>query len=132
MNEEIIKVLDELGKRFGMAIDWSNQNVMPYLQDLMGRFICYKNTQAIFWIVLLIIAIGLSIWGIKKLFDWKNSEEYNKSYFSDDGLTFGVCLVGLIIMIFFFLIVLICNIQGLAQNIFIPELTVLEYLKAVK
>ena len=132
MNEEIIKVLDELGKRFGMAIDWSNQNVMPYLQDLMGRFICYKNTQAIFWIILLIIAIGLNIWGIKKLFNWKNSIEYDKSCFSDDGLTFGLCLVGLIITIFFFLIVLICNIQGLAQNIFVPELTVLEYLKAVK
>ena len=39
MSEEIIKVLDELGKRFGIALDWSNQNIMPYLQELLKSFI---------------------------------------------------------------------------------------------
>ena len=39
MSENIIKVLDELGKRFGIAIDWSSENVTPYLQSLMSRFI---------------------------------------------------------------------------------------------
>ena len=39
MSEEIIKVLDELGKRFGIVIDWSNQNIMPYLQELLKSFI---------------------------------------------------------------------------------------------
>lgn len=29
MSENIIKVLDELGKRFGIAIDWSSENVTP-------------------------------------------------------------------------------------------------------
>lgn len=35
MSEEIIKVIDELGKRFGIVIDWSNQNIIPYLQELL-------------------------------------------------------------------------------------------------
>lgn len=35
MSNEIIKVLDDLSERLGIAIDWSSQNVMPYLQDLM-------------------------------------------------------------------------------------------------
>ena len=39
MSEEIIKVLNDLASRFGVAIDWTNQNIVPYLQDLMTRFI---------------------------------------------------------------------------------------------
>lgn len=46
MSEEIIKVIDELGKRFGIVIDWSNQNIIPYLQELLKRFICYRNITA--------------------------------------------------------------------------------------
>lgn len=31
MSDEIIKILDDLGQRFGVVIDWSSENVMPYL-----------------------------------------------------------------------------------------------------
>ena len=31
MSDEIIKVIDELGKRFGIVIDWSSENVLPYI-----------------------------------------------------------------------------------------------------
>lgn len=34
MNEEIIKILDYIGSKFGVAIDWTDKNVTPYLQEL--------------------------------------------------------------------------------------------------
>lgn len=34
MSEDIIKVLDNLAQKFGIAIDWTSQNAMPYLEDL--------------------------------------------------------------------------------------------------
>ena len=37
MSEEIIKILDDLGRRFGILIDWSSKNILPYLQDLIPR-----------------------------------------------------------------------------------------------
>ena len=61
MSEEIIKVLDELGKRFGIVIDWSNQNIIPYLQELLKRFICYRNITACVWII---ISIAMTISGV--------------------------------------------------------------------
>lgn len=127
MNEEIIKVLDELGKRFGIAIDWTSQNVMPYLQDLMGRFIAYRNAQAVIWIVISIISIILSILGIKKLFKWKKENEIKE--YDDDWGVFLLAIIGLICALCIFIIVLFCNIQGLVQNIFIPELSIMDYLK---
>ena len=98
MNEEIIKVLDELGKRFGIVIDWSNQNIIPYLQELLKRFICYRNITAC---VEIIISIAMTIGGIvmfKFLNKWKKSDNYNKSYCSDDdmlavlGYIFSICI----------------------------------------
>lgn len=62
MSQEIIKVLDNLAQKFGIAIDWTNQNILPYLQDLMGRYISLQNSYAIIWIVIsIIMIIGSSI-----------------------------------------------------------------------
>lgn len=59
MSDEVIKLLDDLGRRFGIAIDWSSQNVMPYLQDLMSRYIDYEVMTSIAWIVIgAILLIG--------------------------------------------------------------------------
>ena len=52
MSDEIIKILDDLGRRFGIVIDWSSQNVMPYLKDLMSRYIDYEVMTSIAWIVI--------------------------------------------------------------------------------
>lgn len=37
MSQEIIKVLDNLCEKFGIAIDWTSQNVKPYLQELFCK-----------------------------------------------------------------------------------------------
>lgn len=129
MSEEIIKVLDNLGEKFGIAIDWSSQNVIPYLQDLMSRFIAYRNYSAIIWIVMSIIMISLSI--IIGIIICKKIKKYykDKQYRCESDKNFGYGLTwfcaGMIILIF--ITVLFCNINGIFQNIYIPEATVLEY-----
>lgn len=65
MSDEIIKLLDDLGRRFGIAIDWSSENVMPYLKDLMSRYIDYEVMTSIAWIVIgIILLIGGVIFAI--------------------------------------------------------------------
>lgn len=39
VSEQIIYVLDELAKRFGMVIDWTQQNVMPTVYEICGKYI---------------------------------------------------------------------------------------------
>ena len=131
MSQEIIKVLDNLAQKFGIAIDWTNQNILPYLQDLIGRYISFKNAQAIIWIIISIIIIGLGIFIIVKTIKWRESDEYDDNTFSVDGVYFTYLLVGSIMLILTFFIVLFCIIGGLFQNIFMPEITILEYLKTI-
>ena len=38
-SKELITVFDYLAQKLGIAIDWTNENVMPYLKDLAARFI---------------------------------------------------------------------------------------------
>jgi len=54
------QTLQELAKQFGLALDWSNNNVIPYLQDLAQRVITYEFRSSIFWIVIgaIFILIG--------------------------------------------------------------------------
>ena len=54
MSEEIIKVLDDLAKRAGIAIDWTSENVLPYLIELGGRLIKYE-----LWISILLLVLGV-------------------------------------------------------------------------
>lgn len=68
MGDEIIKVLDELCRRFGIVIDWTSENVLPYLQQLCEKFIHWEINTSLAWIciaggvtlLMLIFAITVS------------------------------------------------------------------------
>ena len=70
MSEEIIKVLDNIGQKFGIAIDWTSENVLPYIQDLMHRValnsIIGNIVGLIVGIIFLAIGIGILIYGFKQ------------------------------------------------------------------
>lgn len=128
MSDEIIKVLNNLGEKFGMTIDWTSQNVMPYLQDLMNRFIGLQNAKAIVWMVIslivlivLIIIIVKTIKHIKKLF----KEKYD---YGDRVFWYSLVWMFGGFLIIVFLAVLFGNLFGLFQNIYTPEITLLEYI----
>ena len=64
MSDGIIKVLNELCSKFGIAIDWTSDNVVPYLQDLMTRYAKYICYTSIMWLaigVLIVLVVGI-IW----------------------------------------------------------------------
>ena len=73
MSKEIIAVLDDLAKRFGVAIDWTSKNVTPYLTELFEKFITWEMATSIAWICLSVIAtvvtMLITIFLIKK--DWE-------------------------------------------------------------
>lgn len=131
MSEEIIKVLDELGKRFGIVIDWSNQNIIPYLQELLKRFICYRNITACVWIIISIAMMIVGAIMIKFLNKWRKSDNYDTVYNNDEilavlGYTFSIFIIAIGIGL------IIGNMFGIAKNICMPEMVVYEYIKNIQ
>ena len=129
MSDEIIKVIDELGKRFGIVIDWSNENVLPYLQELAHRFIIYRTAMGIMAIVISVILIIIFGIGMKKLLEWRKSEKFSENTWDDDLFIFFLAMIGCIIGICIAAGIIIGNTAGIIQNLTIPELTILEYIK---
>ena len=129
MSEEIIKVLDELGKRFGIVIDWSNQNIIPYLQELLKRFICYRNITACVWII---ISIAITIRGVvmfRSLNKWRKSDDYDD--YDDDILA----LLGYIFSVFITALgigLIIGNVFGIIKNVCMPEMAIYEYITNIQ
>lgn len=85
MSEEVIKVLDALAEKFGIAIDWTSANVLPYLQQLCGKYVRYEIVTSIVWML-----IGICLLLVGKQIAEKSKEyweKYRKDKWSDYILT---------------------------------------------
>ena len=128
MSEEIIKILDDLGRRFGIAIDWSSENVMPYLKDLMSRFASYEVMTSIIWLVIALVGIIGCLVGIFVVNKYANKVLEEDPY-SDWNSGSGVLIVISIIAIGCFVICIIFQSLDIVTCYTIPEKMILEYLK---
>ena len=104
MANEIIKVIDELAKRFGIAIDWTNQNVLPYLEELCYKFVSYELWTSVAKIIIYMIICFIVLLGIKYL---NKNKDFGVSsdYYHDDDKSFRYfCYIGLV-----FLLIILSN-----------------------
>ena len=44
ISNEIIQVLEYLAEKIGITIDWTNNNVLPYVEQLCKKFIEWEYT----------------------------------------------------------------------------------------
>lgn len=52
VSSQIIEVLNDLCMKFGLAIDWSQETVLPYLEELAGKYITWEIATSEMWIVI--------------------------------------------------------------------------------
>lgn len=104
VSEQIIQVLDNLGEKFGLAIDWSSENILPYASELMNKAISYELWMNI--VPLVLVGIGMIIsWTIflktikNKDFDWYDSK------------TGPIAFVSIIVAAVFSMIFIFCAID---------------------
>ena len=105
MSDEIIKVLDALCDKLGIAVDWTSENVVPYLKLLIGKYIKYEIATSFAWIVLMALLMAPLIYVTIKA--WKIYAHYYDShddFFLDEDevyiaailLTVATAIIGLI------------------------------------
>ena len=61
VSEQIIEVLNYLGQKFGIAIDWTSESVVPAMQNLMSKYIKWEIATSIGWLVFAVTIIGIYI-----------------------------------------------------------------------
>lgn len=72
MSKEIIEVLDALSDRLGMSIDWTQNNIIPYLQEISSKYVNYEIATSIVWIVVGVLFLVAAIWAVKKVIEVNN------------------------------------------------------------
>ena len=110
------QLLQELGKQFGLMVDWSNKNFIPYLKELAQRVVQYEFGQSIFWLVIGIISI---IFGII-IFMLEIKSKINAG---------GFFLVLGIILVFCGISIICCQINDMLLCKYLPEKILLRYAK---
>lgn len=55
VSAQIIEVLDALCEKMGIVIDWTAENVIPYVMELASKYITFEIATSIAWLVISII-----------------------------------------------------------------------------
>lgn len=69
MADEIIKIVDDLASRLGIAIDWSSKNMIPYLKELFVKYTNYEMATSIMWLIIFVLALVASVLFIRWCFN---------------------------------------------------------------
>lgn len=118
VSDQIISVLDALCDKFGIAIDWSTQNVLPYAQELAGKMINYELWTSVAWLI-----IGLiPFFGLLSIVVYiiKNCD-------MDDDTIGGIVVLGACMIIA--LIVIVIQIFDIIACLTFPEKIIFETIQ---
>lgn len=122
ISEEIIKVMDYLGEKIGVAVDWTSKDVLPLLQEICAKYISWEIATSIVWIILgtLLFLIGLvSICKFIKYVD--------KNDWLSEAIV-GFMLVLVIVCILPSLLIIIVQIFDILKCNYLPELQIYQYI----
>lgn len=74
VSDQIIEVLEALFEKFGIAIDWTGQNVLPYVQELMNKAVSYELWTSVMRIVFFLLSTGICwfiVWRLSRTPDFR-------------------------------------------------------------
>ena len=138
---EIINVLNYIGEKIGIAIDWTAENVWPQVLDILGRYRIFQIVGYSIWLVVFaILAVVFIHFGKPFVNNYKSCSENHKDNFWFDYSNYWseikwrapscVYLTLLIVYLAFVLVGTPIIISEMLEWIFIPEIQYLEMLKA--
>ena len=138
-SNEVITILNELGKRFGITIDWTKENVMPYIEELCQQIIKFETISYVYLLILCLLGIAIFVgWFVvfaKTYKLAKNTRNDNfcwESWYGGDIETsiLGVILTIVAIIIGMFSTVgLFSIIYDLIKISCLPELYLLDFIQ---
>lgn len=122
VSNQIIAVLDAICEKFGIVIDWTASNIMPYLQDLCKRIVSYEIATSVAWIVLQVVIVVLAFHiRNKKVKPIAESD-------GDDYSLSGYTIVCAIITVIAFIVICVQAVD-IVRALTIPEITIYYFAK---
>lgn len=125
-SKQFIEICNFLASQMGIMIDWTSENIVPYMQDFSDRFIKYEISTSVVWIVIMII-IPLILFVLAKM----ATKEYYESDYAEGVLMIIAWMFFSFSCITSFVVVII-QIFHIIKAVNIPEQLIIEELLRVK
>ncbi len=127
MSNEIIEALELLSEKWGLAIDWTSKNVVPYLQELMARVIKYELITSVFHLILgVALVASMKAW-LKLIAYFRKKEEEDAWGDYEVSRTFST--IGMVTCIVLGVVIILCQLEDITKCVILPETIFLRYLK---
>lgn len=61
-SEQFKEIFNFLFEKIGVAVDWTQENIIPYIMDLCKRYVAYNIVETVLWILFgIALIIGVII-----------------------------------------------------------------------
>lgn len=128
LSDQIIQVLEYLGEKMGVTIDWSQQNALPYVQQICEKCIRYEIASSVMWIAVGLIFIASTIWWVKAYrICMKKYEETGCCSDWDDAA--WLCMAMSVVCVIIGIVTILLQVHDIMRCIFLPEAQIYSYIK---
>lgn len=136
VSEQIIQVIDALCEKFGIVINWTSDNVIPYIEMLGKKLVTYEICTSIVWLVIMITVSISSIVIARKSFpiflqEIKRTTDKYGLCTSNWDVGFGFSIAGLAVINIVSIIVIITQAMDIIKCLTFPEMYIFEYITAL-
>lgn len=122
VSEQIIQVLNALCEKFGIVIDWTSANVIPYLGTLCGKLVSYEIWTSVAWMAFMVVLSIIGIIVAKVLY-----EKIRDAFEVDDFWQIPV-VTCLTVVWLATIVVLGTQVMDIIKCVTFPEMYVFEYV----
>lgn len=138
MDKDLCNVIDKIAEKIGVAIDWSSENVMPYIQDIIQRYrtmnivnnIIVMTVCAIIITICVIVAVKITKGIINGLQNTESSIWFDTDY--DDLSKLSIVTSVIIIILLSVSVIKLCvATEELMGWLYVPEVQFLGILKGL-
>lgn len=129
---EINNAIDKICEKFGIIVDWTQQNVQPYMTDLCERVCKYEIATNIITISTLLF-VGIVLLLLFKWFLPMYKKEVKKHYYNQNDfivISFWVFVMCLSFYIGVIIFVIPSHIRNIIEVIYLPEKAVLDMINS--
>ena len=121
VSEQIIQVLNVLCAKFGLVIDWTSENVIPYVGTLFEKLVKYEIWTSVAWIIFAAVAaIPVVLAFIKAC---------KSGVFEDDFFALFLVTIFFVGVSAGLVVVVMCQIHDIIKCLTFPEMFVFEYVQ---
>jgi p-aminobenzoyl-glutamate transporter AbgT len=124
-NNQIIELLKELANQLGIAVDWTSENIKPFIIEIMNRNAKFAIFSSVIWMLFAMTFMVLSIVAMYKMI--KSCGGIRWVWHDDIRGLMLFAILTFIVSTF----IMFCKWHDIGEAILMPEVVLIERLKQI-